>query len=75
MHLHLMGVKQWVISLLYGLSLILSYKTTIDYVDQVATLAQVSNTHSRIICTKDLTILFTKNSLASTMDTCTDISA
>jgi hypothetical protein len=43
MHLHLMGVKQQVISLLDGLGLTMSYKTTIEYVDQVATLAQVSN--------------------------------
>jgi hypothetical protein len=75
MHLHSMGVKRRVISLLHGLGLTMSYTTTIEYVDQVATLAQVSNTHSRIICTKDLIILFTKNSLASTTDTCTDISA
>jgi hypothetical protein len=43
-YLHSMGVKRRVISLLKGLGLTMSYTTVIDYVDQVATLSQVSIT-------------------------------
>jgi hypothetical protein len=50
LHLHSMGVKRRMISLLAGLGVTLSYKSIISYVDQLATLAEVS--HASIIYIK-----------------------